>query len=110
MDKIQKTVRLDPELNEQLKFLSEKMHSSINALVDVALRRFVSRELGEVESELEQTLQRLRDYRARNASHAAAIARVAEAEAALEFDPAEGSMIDDTDSQVSDEMAAVLGA
>ncbi len=99
------TFRLDPKVGEGLSLLSDLLDKSLNELANEALRDYVHRRTGEVQVDLEATLQQLRDYRARDPRFEGAIAAFAEAEARQIHDPASGMAvmkIGSTQSKVQD--------
>ena len=107
-DFARKTLRIEESLNEALKLLGERRGVSINALINQALTTFVGTELEREERDLSRTLEALRAYRKRHADFSAAIDDVAQAEAALEYDPAEGRPVDGKPASLEEELTAVL--
>lgn len=97
MTAIQTTVRLDPEVKEQLGTLSEIVGESRNALVNEALREFLDSRSRKAEAGLEAMLTKLRAYRKTDPGYRKAIAEAAAAEAAIapEDDPVEGRVVAD---------------
>jgi predicted transcriptional regulator len=87
------TFRLEPEVKAGLSKLSEVLHLPANRLVNEALREYLDRRILAVEREMEATLDDLRAYRKRDPNFDQAIAKVAEAEANLIEDPAEGRIV-----------------
>jgi hypothetical protein len=85
------TFRLDPPVRRALLLLQEVLHTPQNKLVNEALRDFVARRASEVESDLQQVLQRVRACRRSDPKFEKAISAFAAAEARLDSeDPVEG--------------------
>lgn len=90
---VSKTLRIDESLNAALKLLGRNFGQPMNAIIVRALESWVRSELAKVDSDMTATLAKLRAYRARFGNFDTAIDDVASAEAALEYDPAEGSIV-----------------
>lgn len=90
---VSKTLRIDESLNDALRLLGRNIGQPMNAIIVRALESWVRSELAKVEADMTTTLANLRAYRARFGNFDAAIEDVASAEAALECDPAEGSIV-----------------
>ncbi len=84
------TFRLDPEVQAGLALLSEVQGRSQNQLVNEAVRELVSKRTREVELDLESTLARLRRHRLADPSGEQSMLAAMRAEAAVEYDPADG--------------------
>ncbi|MDQ3259442.1 MAG: hypothetical protein M3Q00_01430 [Pseudomonadota bacterium] len=84
------TFRLDPEVQAGLALLSEVQRRPQNQLVNEAVRELVSKRSQEVEVDLKSTLARLKAYRLRDPTGEKSMAVAMRAEAAIEYDPAEG--------------------
>lgn len=84
------TFRLDPEVQAGLALLSEIQGRPQNQLVNEAVRELVSKRSREVEVDLKSTLARLKAYRLRDPSGEKSMAAAMRAEAAIDYDPAEG--------------------
>lgn len=80
------TFRIDPTVREGLFKLSALLNRPANQLANDALREYVDRRIGEVEDDLESTLEDIRAYRKRDPNFDLAIAEVAEAEVGLAGD------------------------
>jgi hypothetical protein len=93
MDRKATTFRIDPVVRDGLFKLSELLHRPANQLAKDALKEYVDRRIGEVEDDLESTLEDLRAYRKSDPNFDRAIAEVVEAEVNLKNDPAEGKLI-----------------
>ena len=91
------TVRIDAGVKDGLEKLSKLLHKPQNLLVNEALEEFVLRRTVEVEGELESTLNDLRAYRKRDPNFEHAIKAFVEAEASMEYDPAEGRIVSETE-------------
>ena len=83
------TFRLEEELYEALSSLSSVTKRSMNQLITEAVAIYVRRTSREVARDLEETLERLRQYSREDPDFEQAIAAFAEAEATLD-DPLEG--------------------
>jgi predicted transcriptional regulator len=94
MERKATTFRIDPQVRAGLFKLSALLHRPANQLANDALKEYVDRRIAEVEDDLESTLEDLRAYRKRDPNFERAIAEVAEAEAAITDDPAEGKVIE----------------
>jgi len=89
MARIPFTLRLDPKERAALQNLSKIEKRPVNQLVNEAIKLYLSRPRPN-EKSLESTLQKLREYRKRDPGLKRAIAAVADSEAKLIDDPAEG--------------------
>jgi hypothetical protein len=101
-ERIATTFRIEPVIRECLSRLSRLEHSSLNELVNRAIREFVQKRMPEVEADLESTLEDLRAsledlraYRKRDPNFERAIAKFVEAEVTTKAkdDPAEGRVV-----------------
>lgn len=85
------THRLDAKVEAALDHLSEITRRPKNSLINEAVKNFVRQRGSELESELEETLEKLRSYRQTDPDFEHAIAAFAQAEAAGAYeDPLEG--------------------
>jgi predicted transcriptional regulator len=84
------TFRLDPEVQAALALLSEVQGRTQNQLVNEAVKELVVRRTQEVVADLESTLARLKAHRLSDPTGEKSMTAAMEAEAAIEFDPAEG--------------------
>jgi hypothetical protein len=85
------TFRLDPRLHGNLELLSQILKKPLNRLVNEAVEGFLDKRSAEVESELQQILDRVRASRRADPKFEAAIGTLVDAEAGLGAeDPAEG--------------------
>ncbi len=100
-------VRMAPRLHEKVSFLAEKTGTSMNKLVLDALDQYLDQLSVAVESELNETLRRLRKYSA-SRSMEDDLASFVDAESSLP-DPAEGRVIQrDEDKGVSARTRRIL--
>ena len=100
-------VRMAPGLHEKVSFFAEKTGTSMNKLVLDALDSYLGQLSVEVESELSETLRRVRGYSASPTMEDDLTAFV-DAEASL-HDPAEGQVIQrDEDKGVSARTRRIL--
>lgn len=86
------TLRVDERLKAQLIKLGELRNTPVNKLINQALQQFVVKESFVIEEELEASLQALRQYREQDPNFEQAIREEAEAELAMEHDPAQGDV------------------
>lgn len=85
------TFRLDPPLQEGLVLLQGVLKQPLNRLVNEAVRGFIQKRTAEVESDLQQVLQRVKAYRRSDPKFEKAIAKFVDVEARFgSADPAEG--------------------
>ena len=96
MDRKATTFRIDPVVRDGLFKLSELLHRPANQLANDALKEYVDRRIVEVEDDLESTLEDLRAYRESDPNFDRAIAEIADAEARMKNDPAEGKRVKPT--------------
>lgn len=89
MTRIPFTLRIDPEERAALEHLSKVERRPINQLLNEAVKLYLSQPRRK-EKGLQATLEKLQEYRMRDPGFKRAIAAVAEAEARLIDDPAEG--------------------
>lgn len=85
------TFRLDPSVQAGLVLLGAVLKKPLNRLVNEAVQGFVGKRSIEVQNDLQETLDRLKAYRASDPKFERAIAEFIEAEASLGGeDPVEG--------------------
>ncbi len=85
------TYRLDPHFQKGLALLGQVRKVPLNRMVNEAVGEYLASRAAAVEADLEETLRRVRAYRKADPNFESAIARFAEAEAALAAeDPVEG--------------------
>lgn len=101
------TLRLDPKLYGMLSSLSSIVHRSMNQLVTDAVSIYVMQESKVVERDLENTLQRIREYTKKDPKFEQAIAAFADAETRHE-DPVEGTPVS-TANKAQSEIRELLG-
>lgn len=82
-------MRIEPEERAALEHLSKVERRPINQLLNEAIKLYLGQPRRE-EKGLQATLEKLREYRKRDPGFKRAIAAVADAEARLIDDPAEG--------------------
>jgi hypothetical protein len=82
-------LRIEPEERAALEHLSKVERRPINQLLNEAIKLYLGQPRRE-EKGLQATLEKLREYRKRDPGFKRAIAAVADAEARLIDDPAEG--------------------
>ncbi len=87
------TFRLDPDIQDALAVLSEVQGRSQNQIVNEAVREFVARSIPALEADLESTLTRLRRHRLNDPTGERSLEAAMRAEAALEYDPADGDHV-----------------
>jgi predicted DNA-binding protein len=87
-------VRLDDETYRHLKLVAESTHRPMSKLIQEAVADLLERESRRLAEELSPRVEKLRQYANRAGARAAALAAVANAEAAHgKDDPAEGTRI-----------------
>ncbi|MFZ2103243.1 MAG: hypothetical protein WAU86_22040 [Oricola sp.] len=84
------TLRLEQSLKEQLAKLGELRHTTMNKLVNQAIRQYVASETLLVQEELEASLEEIKRYRKSDPDFEKAIGQVAAAELSTDHDPAQG--------------------
>lgn len=84
------TIRLDPGVQAGLEKLSRLTRRPQNQLVNEAVEQLISRAAKGIIGDWQSTLSRLKAYRLRDPSGELSMTQAMDAEAALEFDPAEG--------------------
>lgn len=84
------TLRVDQSLKDQLAKLSELRHTTMNKLINQALRQYVAKETLVVQEELEASLNSLKQYRGDDPNFERAIEKVISAELSTDNDPAQG--------------------
>jgi predicted transcriptional regulator len=102
------TVRLDAATQQALATLSTVLGCSQNQIVTQAVQEFVAKRSAEVALDLEATLAKLRAYRRKDPTGVRSMAQAMAAEAAIDFDPAEGIRVQPTAGPVSAEMLEKL--
>lgn len=85
------TLRLDEKLYSALSVLSGVVHRSMNELIGEAVSKYVKQESEAAAVDLEETLEKLRAYQAKDPEHKDAWAAFAKAEAEY-ADPLEGEV------------------
>jgi len=85
------TYRLNPRFQKGLALLGKLRGISANRMVNEAVGEYLNSRTAAIEADLEDTLRRVRVYRETDPNFESAIAKFAEAEAALaDEDPVEG--------------------
>ena len=88
------TFRLDEEVKVALDKISAIEQRPKNKIVNEAVARYLHQEAETMKTEMENIASRLRDYKKKDPTFAKAIAALAEGEAAVAEDPAEGEVVD----------------
>ena len=88
------TFRLDEEVKVALDKISEIEQRPKNKIVNEAVARYLHQEAETMKREIEDIALSLRDYKKKDPTFAKAITAVAEGEAAVGEDPAEGEVVD----------------
>lgn len=95
------TVRFASELHEELALLSELHDTSMNKMINEAVRGYVRQRRAEAERDLSETLERLRRYAEADPGYERAIQEFAAAELSHD-DPVEGELlapVEETEAQ-----------
>ena len=88
------TFRLDEQLQAGLELLSRVQGCTQNQLVNEAVRELLSRRTREAIVDIEATLARLKAYRLTDPTGEKSMSEAMDAEAAVEYDPAEGVRVE----------------
>lgn len=112
MSGVATTIRLEEEIRDALRTVSQARRLSMNAIVNVALDRFLKEETAALENDLSEILERVRAYRKFDPDFSIANKAVVKAEAELESDPAEGRIVPpaEGESGLADEVDEILRA
>lgn len=94
--------RFEPELYEELQTVSELSRSSINHIVNAAVRLHLQQSRAALIAEYQEALARLQEYSRRDPDFEQAILGLVDAEAKAEEDPAEGRVVDASGSKRSE--------
>jgi hypothetical protein len=102
------TIRLDPGTQQALATLSALLGCSQNQLVTQAVQELVARRSAEVALDLEATLAKLRAYQRSDPTGTGSMTQAMTSEAAIEYDPAEGTRVQPTAGPISAQMLEKL--
>ncbi len=91
------TYRIDPAIKGGLVKLAKILNTPQNQLVNDALREFVAERSADLMADLAATVTELNKLQEEDPGFAKAIKKAAAAEAEMDYDPAEGQLIDNSD-------------
>lgn len=104
------TIRLQPDLQSALDKISAHLDRPKNKLVNQAVAEFVEKTSFRLRDDIEDTLENLRAYRARDPNFEADILRFAEAEATYVAEDAHEGKSEDSVHSLSKEIRALIHA
>jgi predicted transcriptional regulator len=104
------TIRLKPELQSALDRISDHLDRPKNKLVNQAVAEFLEKTSFRLREDIEDTLENLRAYRAKDPNFEADIDRFAEAEAAYGSEDTHEGKMDDSVHSLSKEIRELIHA